>query len=96
MRLLLSQKIDLEGLNGFNFRLRQNLLLPMIALTYAQRSSFYHNPTAKRLLEIIERKKTNLCVSVDVTTKDSVLSIVDAVGPSVCMVKVTMHALSVT
>jgi orotidine-5'-phosphate decarboxylase len=44
---------------------------------------------AKRLLELMDRKKTNLCVSVDVTTTAEVLDIVKAVGPSVCMVKVS-------
>jgi len=59
----------------------------MKALTYSQRSALYENPTAKKLLELIERKKTNLCVSVDVTTTESVLAVVDAVGPSVCLIK---------
>ncbi|KIJ56694.1 hypothetical protein M422DRAFT_22854 [Sphaerobolus stellatus SS14] len=65
----------------------------MKALTYAQRSDSYLNPTAKKLLEIIERKKTNLCVSVDVTKAASVLAIVDAVGPSVCLVKTHVDIL---
>lgn len=59
----------------------------MPSLTYAQRSRRHTNPAAKRLLDIIETKKTNLCVSVDVTKKEPLLSIVDAVGPYVCLVK---------
>lgn len=36
----------------------------------------------------MDRKRTNLCVSVDVTGADEVLEIVKMVGASVCMVKV--------
>ncbi|KAF8517808.1 humps family-domain-containing protein [Gautieria morchelliformis] len=59
----------------------------MSSLTYAQRSQLHTNPAAKRLLAIIEHKRSNLCVSVDVTKKETLLSIVDAVGPYVCLVK---------
>ncbi|KAG8693703.1 orotidine 5'-phosphate decarboxylase [Ceratobasidium sp. 394] len=55
--------------------------------SYDDRIQNFSNPTAKKLLEIMRRKKTNLCVSVDVTTKASLLRIVDAAGPSVCVVK---------
>ncbi|QRV87507.1 orotidine 5'-phosphate decarboxylase [Ceratobasidium sp. AG-Ba] len=55
--------------------------------SYDGRIQNFSNPAAKNLLEIMERKKTNLCVSVDVTTKASLLRIIDAAGPSVCVVK---------
>lgn len=61
--------------------------------TYAERASSQANPAAKRLLELMDRKQTNLCVSVDVTTAKEVLEIVKAVGPSVCMVKVSYDGL---
>jgi len=61
--------------------------------TYAERASSQANPAAKRLLELMDRKQTNLCVSVDVTTAKEVLEIVKAVGPSVCMVKVSYYGL---
>ncbi|KIK68014.1 hypothetical protein GYMLUDRAFT_69019 [Collybiopsis luxurians FD-317 M1] len=49
--------------------------------TYGQRIQNHCNPTAKLLLEIMERKKTNLAVSVDVTKSKDFLAIVDTVGP---------------
>ncbi|KAG8937117.1 orotidine 5'-phosphate decarboxylase [Tulasnella sp. 418] len=55
--------------------------------TYGTRVSGHSNPAAIALLELMERKRTNLCVSVDVTKKESLLRIVDAAGPSVCLVK---------
>jgi len=55
--------------------------------SYAQRGLQFTNPAAKGLLELMDRKRSNLCVSVDVTKKASLLRIVDASGPSVCLVK---------
>lgn len=57
-------------------------------LTYADRAKGHSNPAAKALLETIERKKSNLCVSVDVTSTKDFLEIIDVVGPYVCLVKV--------
>ncbi|KAH0587687.1 Orotidine 5'-phosphate decarboxylase [Termitomyces sp. J132] len=49
--------------------------------TYAQRRLNHVNPAAKILLETMERKKSNLAVSVDVTKAKDFLAIIDAVGP---------------
>ncbi|KAJ3566413.1 hypothetical protein NP233_g7022 [Leucocoprinus birnbaumii] len=50
-------------------------------LAYSQRAARHSNPAAKLLLETIERKKSNLAVSVDVTKSEDFLVIIDAVGP---------------
>ncbi|KAJ6598941.1 orotidine monophosphate decarboxylase [Mycena vulgaris] len=55
--------------------------------TYAQRALRHTNPAAKLLLETIERKKSNLAVSVDVASSKDFLSIIDVVGPFVCLIK---------
>ncbi|KAG8834884.1 orotidine 5'-phosphate decarboxylase [Serendipita sp. 399] len=55
--------------------------------TYLERSRGHSNPTAKKLLEIMDRKRSNLCLSIDVTKKEKLLKIVDAVGDSLCLVK---------
>ena len=60
---------------------------------YADRVAAFTNPAAKALLQTMERKKTNLCVSVDVTRKEDLLKVVDAVGPDVCLVKVCITTL---
>ena len=59
----------------------------MHSFTYGERVSKHTNQAARLLLQIIDKKQTNLCVSVDVTKKESILAIVDAVGPSVCLIK---------
>ena len=69
----------------------QNKIERMVAVakqTYAQRATRHPNPAAKALLETIERKRTNLSVSVDVTKREDFFRIVDIVGPYVCLVKV--------
>ncbi|WVQ84772.1 orotidine 5'-phosphate decarboxylase [Cryptococcus sp. DSM 104549] len=60
---------------------------PTTLKPYAERIALHTNPTAKRVLEVMDRKKTNLCVSVDVTTAAEALEVVRRVGASVCMVK---------
>ena len=62
--------------------------------TYAQRAAKHRNPAAKLLLETIERKKSNLAVSVDVTKSEDFLAIIDAVGPLVCLIKVLKYTVS--
>ncbi|KAJ3909869.1 orotidine-5'-monophosphate decarboxylase [Lentinula edodes] len=58
--------------------------------TYGQRIQNHTNPAAKLLLETMERKKSNLAVSVDVTKSKDFLAIIDAVGPFVCLVKANL------
>ncbi|KAF8913999.1 orotidine-5'-monophosphate decarboxylase [Gymnopilus junonius] len=55
--------------------------------TYGARALNFTNPTARLILETIERKKSNLAVSVDVTKSNDLLAIIKAVGPYVCMIK---------
>jgi orotidine-5'-phosphate decarboxylase len=63
--------------------------------TYSSRIDGFSNPAARTLLQIMEHKKTNLCVSVDVSSKLDVLRIVDAVGPHVCLIKVAIPEKSI-
>jgi len=55
--------------------------------TYGDRAEYASNPTAKLLLQTMERKKTNLAVGVDVTKSEDFLGIIEAVGPYVCIIK---------
>lgn len=55
--------------------------------SYEDRAQKHNNPTARALLHLMAKKRTNLSVSVDVTRKRDFLAIIDAVGPYVCLIK---------
>ncbi|KAI9321136.1 Orotidine 5'-phosphate decarboxylase [Zopfochytrium polystomum] len=44
-------------------------------------------PTAVALLTLMDRKKTNLAIAADVTTKAELLRLADLLGPSICVLK---------
>ncbi len=52
-------------------------------MTYGARAALAANAAGKRLLECMERKRTNLCVAADVPTCASVLALADAIGARV-------------
>lgn len=58
--------------------------------SYEDRAQKHGNPAAQALLYLMEKKKSNLSVSVDVTRKKDFLAIIDAVGPYVCLIKASL------
>jgi len=56
-------------------------------LPYSQRAEFTKNKAAQRLFSLMHQKQTNLSVSADVTTKEQLLQLADAVGPEICVLK---------
>lgn len=56
-------------------------------LTYSQRADLCINPTAKKLLNLMEEKQTNLCIAADVITKHELLKIAEELGPEICVLK---------
>ncbi|QPG73475.1 orotidine 5'-phosphate decarboxylase [Brettanomyces nanus] len=61
-----------------------------MTLSYAQRAANHPSAVARKLLELMEAKRTNLCASVDLTRTADVLDLVDKVGPNICLVKTHM------
>jgi len=66
---------------------------PGSKLSFEARAQIAGNPLTKRLFEIMHKKKTNLAVSADFTACDDVLSLVEKVGPHVCIVKTHVDIL---
>lgn len=56
-------------------------------LSYSERSKLCTNPTAKRLLALMDEKQTNLCFAADATHKAEMLRLADMVGPEICLFK---------
>lgn len=55
--------------------------------TYTQRAQNHPSPVARRLFQVIDEKKSNLCASVDVNTTAEFLGLIDKLGPYICLVK---------
>jgi orotidine-5'-phosphate decarboxylase len=58
-----------------------------INISYEKRAEKHSSDVAKRLLNLMSSKKTNLCASLDVTTTKEFLDLLDAVGPYIALVK---------
>lgn len=58
-----------------------------IKLSYGERAKMSHHPLAQRLFTLMEKKQTNLALSADVTKKAELLSLVEKVGPEICVLK---------
>ncbi|HTM63166.1 MAG TPA: orotidine-5'-phosphate decarboxylase [Gammaproteobacteria bacterium] len=59
----------------------------MISMSYQQRAKSCPSIAGKKLLNLMDSKKTNLALSADVTTADELLQIAELVGPEICLLK---------
>ena len=61
---------------------------PTFYQSYAERSEDpKHCPLATYLLRLVDSKKTNLCISADVSTTSELLQLAEEVGDQICMLK---------
>ncbi|HEX4046072.1 MAG TPA: orotidine-5'-phosphate decarboxylase [Gammaproteobacteria bacterium] len=56
-------------------------------LAYAARAQLCKSPIAKRLLLLLDEKKTNLSLSADVTSAEQLLALADEMGPEIAVLK---------
>ncbi|MGE3920276.1 MAG: orotidine-5'-phosphate decarboxylase [Gammaproteobacteria bacterium] len=66
----------------------------MPKLTYEQRAKQTEHSLARDLLLLMADKKSNLACSADVTTKEALLTLADAVGPEICVLKTHVDIIS--
>lgn len=59
----------------------------MPAPSYSTRAAAHPSPVARKLLALMDEKKSNLCALVDVTTTAELLALVEKLAPYICMVK---------
>ncbi|KAK3756837.1 hypothetical protein RRG08_048883 [Elysia crispata] len=62
-------------------------------LKYSERAAMCTNELSRRLFGIMDKKKSNLALSADVTSSKELLQLVDKTGPHVCMVKTHVDIL---
>jgi orotidine 5'-phosphate decarboxylase subfamily 1 len=56
-------------------------------LSYSERAKLCLNPTGKALLTLMDKKKSNLALAADVTSKKALLYLAETVGPELCILK---------
>ena len=62
-------------------------------ISFRERAELCTNPIAKKLFQIMDEKKSNLCHNPDVTSSTKLLEIADAVGPEICLLKTHIDIL---
>ncbi|KAI2631627.1 Orotidine 5'-phosphate decarboxylase domain-containing protein [Xylaria nigripes] len=60
---------------------------PTVRATYTQRAAKATHPLASYLFRLMELKQSNLCLSADVVNARELLSLADAIGPSIVVFK---------
>ncbi len=61
--------------------------------TFADRAPLATHPIAKKLLALMAKKRTNLCLACDVLTKKELLLWADLIGPFICVLKTHIDIL---
>lgn len=56
-------------------------------IRYSEKAFHCINPLAKKLLQLVDVKKTNLALSADVTSSQQLLELADLLGPEICVLK---------
>jgi len=62
-------------------------------LSFTARASMCENKIAQELFLLMDKKRTNLCVSADLTSCSEVLALAEAVGPHICLLKTHVDIL---
>ncbi|KAI0843687.1 Orotidine 5'-phosphate decarboxylase [Hypoxylon sp. FL0890] len=60
---------------------------PTLKASFAERANNASHPLANYLLRLMELKKSNLCLSADVTSARELLTLADRIGPSIVVLK---------
>ena len=64
------------------------------SMTYLERFDIVSSPMAKKLIKVMDAKKTNLAFSADVTSCAELLKLAESVGPNICVLKTHVDILS--
>uniref|UniRef100_T1JH20 Uridine 5'-monophosphate synthase n=1 Tax=Strigamia maritima TaxID=126957 RepID=T1JH20_STRMM len=94
---ILESKIDQAIMQSIDNFLQNNRLLSATTTSkrrsFEQRAASCSNVMTKRLFQLMETKKTNIAVAIDVTKCDKLIELANQIGPYVCMVKIHVDIL---
>ena len=63
-------------------------------LSFLKRASLTRHPMAQKLFKLMEDKKSNLCLAIDLTSQNQLLEMADEIGPDLCVLKTHVDILS--
>lgn len=58
-----------------------------LSMSFGDRAKVAKSEMSRALLEIMDRKESNLCLAADITKADDILNLVESVGPYICLLK---------
>jgi len=87
-----SNILDKAMVNTIHDFLKNNTIAPQAVvkvekLPFSERSKSCKNPIATKLYDIMQEKKSNLAVAVDLKSKSSILDLASQVGDHICLLK---------
>ncbi|XP_043200539.1 uridine 5'-monophosphate synthase-like [Amphibalanus amphitrite] len=65
-----------------------------LSMSFGDRVATTSQPLVRRLLRLMEEKRTNLCVAADLGTARDVLQLAEKVGPHICLLKTHVDSIS--
>src|SRR5258708_635499 len=63
-------------------------------ISFLKRASLTRHPMAQKLFKLMEDKKTNLCLALDLTSQSQLLEMADELGPDLCVLKTHVDILA--
>ena len=84
-----ANKITYETMQSTKLFLQENQCSREVSNqgTVTKRPITAQHPVARNLMEIIQKKKSNLCVAIDETSSAKFLRLVEEIGPHACIIK---------
>lgn len=91
-------KVEKDLIEQVNCYFKDNSYLPVLkespsTKSFLERSNICTHQTGKNLFQLMERKKTNLCVAVDTESSKVLLDLADRLGPLICILKTHIDML---
>ena len=92
-KISVEEKTKVEKFIADNDMKLKNSRPSTMKMSLEQRLEYSKNDISRKLLQIMIKKKSNLCLSLDVTSKRELLRLAEEIGPDICCLKTHMDIL---